>query len=129
MIYRRTQSGEGAAKEDICIVLWDDHWLEEEIEIPIQWENHRRHYFERLEEEESEGEEEDPRKINFLLSDLYGADKEEDNNNEGEDVDGEEGEEEEEEEVDKDTIEGGDKENDQEVYEEEEDSKENGRIN
>ena len=44
--------GDVAVEEDILIVLWDDRWSEEEIEIPIYWENSRRHYFEREEEEE-----------------------------------------------------------------------------
>ena len=77
VIYRRTQSGEGATEKDIHIVLWDNRWLEEEVETPIQWENHRRHYFERSEQEEI---------INLRVSDLYRADEEEDNNDKGEDV-------------------------------------------
>ena len=119
VIYRRTQTGEAAAEEDICIVPWDARWLEDEFEPTIQWENHRRHYIVRLEQEETEGKDNDPRIINVGLYDdyrnLYRSHREEDNSDEGEDVDGEGGEEEEEEEEDE--------------YEEEEDNKENSQNN
>ena len=36
VIYRRTQSGEGKVEEDIHIVPWDDRWLADEFEEPIQ---------------------------------------------------------------------------------------------
>ena len=102
VIYRRTQTGEVAVEEDSCIVTWDENWLKEEIEIPIQWENHRRHQIERSEQEESEGEDNDPRIISVGLYDnyrnLYRPHDKEDNSDEGEDVDGEEEDEEEEEE-------------------------------
>ena len=122
VIYRRKQTGELAVEEDIRIVTWDESWLEEEIEIPIQWKNHRRHHIERLEEEESEGEEDDPRIINVRLfngyHNCYRTHEEVDSSDEGEDVDGEGGEEGEEEE-----------EEEEDEYEEEEENKENAQNN
>ena len=107
--------------------MWDESWLEDKSETPIQWENHRRHHIVRPEQKESEGEEEDPRIINVWLFDgyhnLYRSAKEEDNSNEGEDADGEEGEEEGEEEEYEEFEEN------EEDCEEEEYSKENRRNN
>ena len=130
VIYRRTQTGEVAVEEDICIDSWENRWLEEEIEIPIQWENSRRHYFEREEEEGVAGEKEESRTINLLLlwPEWFPKRFRADDNDEGEDVDGEEGEEEEEEEEYEDTIEEENMES-KEEYKEEEDNKENGCIN
>ena len=127
VIYRRKQTGEVIAEEDIHIIEWDDCRLEEETEIPIQRVHHRRHYFKRLEEEESEGEEDDSRIINVWLVDhyhnLYWAGEEEDNSNKGEDVDGEEGKEKVEEEENEEFEEN------EEDCNEEEHSKENRRNN
>lgn len=135
VIYRRLQTGEVAVEEDIYIVPWDESWLEEEIVLPIHWENHRRHIIARLEEEDSDSEGSDPRIISSRIFDGYRdyqdeledssdigeeGSEEEENSEKEEDADGEEGEEEEREEGYEES-----KENEEDREEEEGEDKEN----